>query len=106
MVTSNITGHTKKITVSSAVLCFYSASNLAGPQLFTDSEKAAGWPSAKEAIAALSVISFVFQIALLCYYVVVNRRRDVKYGAPETHAMQSSMEDLTDGENKNFRYAY
>lgn len=106
MVTSNITGHTKKITVSSVVLVSYSVANLVGPQLFTDSEKEAGWPSAKEAIAALSVISFVFQIALLGYYVIVNRRRDVKYGAPETHTMQSSMEDLTDGENKNFRYAY
>lgn len=105
MVTSNIAGHTKKVAMSGLVLCQYSWSNLVGPQLFFDSEEAAGYPTAKKAIAALSVVSLGLTVAQVAYYIFMNKHRDRAYGPAEAHATQSAAEDLTDGENKNFRYA-
>lgn len=107
MVTSNVAGHTKKITVSALTLVLYSAAHVSGPQMFKDSEKESGYPSAKEAMAALSVVSFVLQIVLLCFYIIKNRYRERTFGPVTlTKATTTTDMDLTDVENKNFRYSY
>ncbi|KAJ0387024.1 hypothetical protein COL922a_003175 [Colletotrichum nupharicola] len=103
MLTRNVGGQTKKSVCITLNFLAWCAGNAAGPQVFFDGD-------APRYIKALT-------IHLVCYSVLVgvivflrwnlvwrNKKKDRKYGAEidTTHGF----DDLTDQENKNFRYIY
>jgi len=107
--TANTAGHTKKVVVSAILFLGYCAGNIAGP-FFYKSDQAPTYPlgiwsmitSHMVEIAAVLLMRFVLQWE--------NRRRDRLYGpvtlVDEGDASTTAFGDLTDMENKNFRYMY
>lgn len=106
-ITSDAAGHTKKLTVSAAFLVSYCIGNVIGPQTF----RAADAPEYKPARVTMVACLAIATADLFLLYIVnqrENKRRDKKfeedptwYVAPEN----AEFLDLTDFENKNFRYS-
>ena len=104
--TSNVAGHTKKITVSAMYLIGYCVGNLIGPQTFIASQ-APEYRGGQISIVVCYSLS-VIVIAWLYYnYWSENRRRDrlLAEGALEIPDIENiEFADLTDKENVKFRY--
>lgn len=107
VVSSNVAGYTKKITVGCVFLVGYCAGNMIGPQTFVETQ-APGYAGAKTAMF-VSYIVGAFAIAAL---LVIYRRRNVqrekkkqelgeKYVIPDKIAFA----DLTDKQNPEFVYS-
>ncbi|AOW03642.1 YALI0D05819p [Yarrowia lipolytica CLIB122] len=107
LVASNTAGHTKKISVNAILLIGYCLGNLLGPQTFR-AEDAPAYTAAK--ICIVVFFGLAIGITMLIWFVNVreNRRRDQLYGGDiteaELHELQTA--DLTDRQNKHFRYAF
>jgi len=106
-IASDAAGHTKKLTVSAAFLVSYCIGNLIGPQTFV-SKDAPGYHPQRVVMAACLVVATFGLFMLLIVNVLENRKRDKAFAndpnyyiAPEN----SEFLDLTDFENKNFRYS-
>ncbi|KAK4689629.1 MFS transporter, ACS family, allantoate permease, partial [Tremellales sp. Uapishka_1] len=99
---ANIAGTTKKVVVSAMVFISYAVGNIAGPHLFDATER----PPYRTGMLAC-IICFTAAIpmcyALRMYYVRENARRDRVEGNPDE--VEGDFSDLTDVENKRFRYA-
>ncbi|CAM9010759.1 unnamed protein product [Wickerhamomyces anomalus] len=107
-IASDAAGHTKKLTVSAAFLVSYCVGNVIGPQTFR-AKDAPLYQPARVTMAACLVVATVDLFLLLLVNIYENKKRDKKfkkdpnyYIAPEN----SEFLDLTDFENKNFRYSY
>lgn len=104
---SNVAGHTKKLTVNAIYLVGYCAGNLVGPQTFRASQ-APEYVGGEIAIVVCYIASLIL-IALIYYsYWRENKRRDRLQAegllqAPDFENFEFA--DLTDKENPNFRYA-
>ncbi|KAL2853193.1 putative MFS transporter [Aspergillus pseudodeflectus] len=100
MGTSNVAGHTKKATMAAGTFIGYSLGNIIGPLTF-DADDAPrydpGFQATVICFAICCVLAQVFRALLLGQ----NKRRDREYGVPSA---EHGLEDLTDGENKSFRY--
>ncbi|KAL4876419.1 major facilitator superfamily domain-containing protein [Aspergillus karnatakaensis] len=87
--------------VNSTAYCW---GNFAGPFVVRQSEA----PHFRGATIGLLVgyaIKFGCHLLLLAYMFIVNRRRDAKYGPANKEASdEAGMRDLTEFENKDFRY--
>ncbi|KAK4233554.1 major facilitator superfamily domain-containing protein, partial [Achaetomium macrosporum] len=89
--TSNVAGNTKKAVYSAATFVAYSVGNIIGPLMFD----------------AFTGVLICFVICLFCAEVLrvflarENKKRDAPYGPPDD---AHGLEDLTDRENKSFRY--
>lgn len=100
MASSNVSGHTKKATVSGATFVGYCIGNIVGPLCFTST------PGPQYTGGFISCVVVMLAVIVLAAYGrwhlgKENARRDREYGPPGTgHAL----EDLTDRENKDFRY--
>ncbi|ODQ59895.1 hypothetical protein WICANDRAFT_83917 [Wickerhamomyces anomalus NRRL Y-366-8] len=106
-IASDAAGHTKKLTVSAAFLVSYCVGNVIGPQTFR-AKDAPLYQPARVTMAACLVVATVDLFLLLLVNIYENKKRDKKfkkdpnyYIAPEN----SEFLDLTDFENKNFRYS-
>ncbi len=103
LVSSNVAGHTKKVTVNAVYLIGYAVGNMVGPQTFRDKE-APDYVSAKVGVMAC------YAVCLLCFPAMYllnwreNRRRDMTGEGYYGHEMKQAFADLTDMENKEFRY--
>ncbi|SPN99240.1 related to allantoate permease [Cephalotrichum gorgonifer] len=98
--TSNVAGYTKKGTYAAGVWIGYCAGNIMGPLLF--SAKYA--PRYDESFAGILVCFVVLVVMALALRVMLSRRnkkRDEKYGEPRS---QNGLDDMTDKENKSFRW--
>ncbi|RDW59225.1 MFS general substrate transporter-4 [Coleophoma crateriformis] len=109
LITGNYAGFTKKSTVAAIVFIASSAGQVAGPQLFIGSE-APKYPTAFAAAIACFVILIVLPYVIQGYLMWDNHRRDKKAAtepeeSEETQAEQGFM-DLTDWQQKSFRYVY
>ncbi|KAK7192125.1 MFS general substrate transporter [Paraphaeosphaeria sporulosa] len=105
LLTTNISGHTKRSTANGLWFVFYAAGNIAGANIFF----------AREAPRYYSALTGL--IACYCGMVVVagflggwmaweNKSRDRKYGQGEDErAIVEGFEDKTDKEATHFRYA-
>ncbi|KAG6039309.1 hypothetical protein E4U41_002978 [Claviceps citrina] len=98
--TSNVAGHTKKAVYAAGTFMGNSVGNIIGPMLFD-----AKWaPRYKVSfIGIMMCFTLCFSTALALRYMLAseNQRRERDFGPPETsHGLQ----DLTDRENKSFRY--
>ena len=104
--TSNVAGHTKKITVNALYLIGYSVGNLIGPQTFIASQ-APDYSGGEIAIVISLAFSSIFISWIYYNYWNENRRRDLlaaegKLEVP--HLENFEFADLTDKENVLFRY--
>ncbi|KAJ4178475.1 hypothetical protein NW755_013190 [Fusarium falciforme] len=108
---SNVTGMTKKSFVSISAACFYAIGNIVGPQFFLESQR----PHYSLGIGAMLCGFAVMMGTGTLYFIICaieNKRRDRKSGAVDsegtriTAGLDAIRDDLTDKENKNFRYTY
>ncbi|RTE69741.1 hypothetical protein BHE90_015878 [Fusarium euwallaceae] len=108
---SNVTGMTKKSFVSVSAACFYAIGNIVGPQFFLESQR----PHYSLGIGAMLCGFAVMMGTGTLYFIICaieNKRRDRKDGAVDsegtrvTAGLDAIRDDLTDKENKNFRYTY
>ncbi|KAJ4248835.1 hypothetical protein NW762_012673 [Fusarium torreyae] len=104
--TSNNSGTTKKSFVSASIAVCYAVGNIIGPQFFRTTQA----PRYQLGIGAL-LCSFAIMAACGIAYAVIcifeNKRRDRKLGKPSKDVkagLTVEEEDLTDMQNKDFRY--
>lgn len=101
-IASNVTGHTKKVTVNAIFLIGYCVGNLIGPQTFMESQ-APNYPGAKIAMVVGSVVSTVIIIFVWLELIYSNRQKEKNQVELEQFA-HTEFADLTDRENPLFRY--
>lgn len=103
-ISTNVTGFTKKWTVSSICMATYAASNIAGPQTFIASQ-APDYHGAKVAMVVCYAAMLFILAAMLLVNLTENKRRD-KWAVEHAHETfdSTAFADLTDFENPNFRY--
>ncbi|KAL4805381.1 major facilitator superfamily domain-containing protein [Aspergillus unguis] len=100
MGTSNVAGHTKKATLAAGTFVGYSLGNIIGPLTF-DASFAPRYDPGFQATVICYGICFVLAQVFRGLMLAQNKRRDREYGVP---SREHGLEDLTDGENKSFRY--
>lgn len=110
MVSSNIAGYTKKQLTAAILFTGYCVGNIIGPQTFRSSE-APHYHSAYIAMLVGYIIKLVSIIVLYIYMSIVNKRRDREAAASglagveeEKEAIERGMHDITELDNKGFRY--
>ncbi|KAI0810134.1 major facilitator superfamily domain-containing protein [Xylaria sp. FL0064] len=103
-VSSNMAGYTHRSFASALVFTAYCWGNFAGPFVVKQSEA----PAFKGALIGLLVgysIKFICHLALLFYMLSVNHYRNKTYGPQHKEASdEAGMNDLTEFQNKDFRY--
>ncbi|GAM43494.1 hypothetical protein TCE0_050r18352 [Talaromyces pinophilus] len=100
MGTSNVAGHTKKATMAAGTFVGFALGNIIGPLTFSANDAPrynAGFETLVISFSICAVLAQVFRFAMQRQ----NSRRDQKYGEP---SVEHGLEDLTDKENKSFRY--
>jgi predicted MFS family arabinose efflux permease len=100
-VAANIAGHTKKVTMNAILLMSFCLGNILGPLTFRQAD-APDFVPAKITIVVTCAFAAVMALILRAYYMWENKRRD-KLILGERVANEEFL-DLTDKENKNFRY--
>ncbi|RCK65390.1 Allantoate permease [Candida viswanathii] len=103
-ISSNVAGHTKKVTTNALNLIAYCVGNLIGPQTFVESQ-APSYAGAKIAIVVTGSISLGALIAIYISYLWENKKRDSMPPVDMSHIENFEFADLTDKENPAFRYA-
>ncbi|KAH7145438.1 major facilitator superfamily domain-containing protein [Dactylonectria estremocensis] len=98
--TSNVAGYTKKAVYAAGTFIGYSLGNIIGPLMF-DAKYAPRYDESFMGIMICFVICIFVAFLLRWLLARENARRDQEYGVPE---MSHGLEDLTDRENKSFRY--
>ncbi|KIW91200.1 uncharacterized protein Z519_08095 [Cladophialophora bantiana CBS 173.52] len=100
-ITSNYAGHTKKITMNAIVLMSFCVGNIIGPETFR-AKDAPQYIPAKLTIVVILSVAIVLAITLDLLYARENKKRDREghQDLPQDYEFL----DLTDKENRNFRY--
>lgn len=103
-VAANYAGHTKKVTMNAVLLMSFCLGNIIGPLTFQDAD-APGFLPAKIAIIATCACTVLLTLCLRFYYVKVNANRDALIDEGVVERKEDSwLLDMTDRENKEFRY--
>lgn len=106
-ISSNVAGHTKKVTVNAIFLIGYSAGNIIGPQTFITSQ-APNYMGAVGAMVGCNCVVLLCLLALWADYHFENKRRDAKLNDPTVAEFKlianHEFADLTDKQNPLFRY--
>ncbi|ORY54954.1 MFS transporter [Pseudomassariella vexata] len=100
----NVSGHTKRTAVMGTYFVMYIAGNIAGPHLFLDAE-VPRYPTAIKGLCGSYGALMVLQGLYMLWCWIENRRRD--RANEHVHGDQKLIEgyeDMTDKENKHFRY--
>lgn len=104
IISSNVSGHTKKITINAIFLIGYCVGNLIGPQTFIDSQ-APTYYGAKIAIVVNGAASLIVLVLIWYSFWYDNKKRDKNWTKEEFRSVENQeFLDLTDKENPNFRY--
>ncbi|KAF2190156.1 MFS general substrate transporter [Zopfia rhizophila CBS 207.26] len=101
-VAANFAGHTKKVTMNAILLMSFSAGNIIGPLTFRQRMRRTFTP-AKINIIATCAFAGVMAVVLRRYYNWENRKKDRLVGDIRREE-DTEFADLTDRENKEFRY--
>ncbi|KAI7169188.1 hypothetical protein KC316_g1088 [Hortaea werneckii] len=101
---ANQAGHTKKVSMNALLLMSFCLGNILGPLTFRTKDAPAYVP-AKVTIVAVDSVAILSTVALLVYYRWQNTTRD-RSMAGQDHKRDIEFSDLTDLENKEFRYKY
>jgi hypothetical protein len=99
-VAANIAGHTKKVTMNAILLISFCLGNIIGPLTFRQAD-APNFIPAKITIVVTCAVAAGLALLLRVYYAWENKRRD-QLDVP--NVPDSEFLDLTDRENKSFRY--
>ncbi|KAI0201394.1 MFS general substrate transporter [Astrocystis sublimbata] len=103
-VSSNMAGYTHRSLASALLFTAYCWGNFAGPFVVEPSE-APDYPSATIGLFVGYTIRAACLFVLLIHMFFANRLRDKKYGPQDKKASdEAGMSDMTEFENKNFRY--
>ncbi|KAI0190643.1 major facilitator superfamily domain-containing protein [Xylaria flabelliformis] len=103
-ISSNMAGYTHRSFASALVFTAYCWGNFAGPFVVKQSE-APTYTSATIGLLVGYGIKLVCHLILLVYMFSVNRHRDSTYGLQNKAASdEAGMNDLTEFQNKDFRY--
>ncbi|KAL1845298.1 hypothetical protein VTK73DRAFT_718 [Phialemonium thermophilum] len=111
MVSSNVAGYTKKQLTGALLFVGYCTGNIIGPQTFISTE-APLYRSAYIAILIGYSIKTIMVVVLYVYMWSVNKKRDREAAAEgaevaaerERAAIEGGMHDMTELDNKGFRY--
>ncbi|GAB7347008.1 hypothetical protein MBLNU459_g3157t1 [Dothideomycetes sp. NU459] len=110
MVSSNVAGYTKKQLTGAILFTGYCVGNIIGPQTFKASE-APGYHSAYIAMLVGYSVKLAMVVVLYVYMWSVNKSRDraaaeagVLSSEEERAAIEQGMHDVTELDNKGFRY--
>lgn len=106
LVVSNNAGATKRSFASTSMSLLYAVGNIIGPQLFLD-EQAPHYPLGIYAMMTAFAVQTVCGAAYFLLSLMENKRRDRRYGQTEMETVagfEASQGDLTDVQNKAFRY--
>jgi predicted MFS family arabinose efflux permease len=100
---SNVAGNTKKSAMAGAIFAAYCVGNIVGPQLIKSETKARHYPELWLGLIICYCITIVSAGAL---WVVLRRENKKREGmeVDEEERDRLAFGDLTDGENKYFRY--
>ncbi|KAK3070155.1 hypothetical protein LTR53_010963 [Teratosphaeriaceae sp. CCFEE 6253] len=111
MVSSNVAGYTKKQLTAAILFTGYCVGNIIGPQTFKSSE-APYYHSAYIAMLCGYSIKLVCVVVLYVYMWQVNKQRDreaadggIMSDEEKTAAIERGMHDVTELDNKGFRYS-
>lgn len=99
---ANAAGHTKKVTMNAILLMSFCLGNILGPLTFRTEDEPDYIP-AKIALVVTVAVAILFAFLLRFYYSWENRRRDTRHEG-EVHQENSEFLDLTDRQNREFRY--
>ncbi|KDN68837.1 hypothetical protein CSUB01_12614 [Colletotrichum sublineola] len=105
LVTANVSGRTKKLTVSAIVFLAYCIANIVGPQVFIATE-APHYTTGYNAILGFEAAAVACLAAYGIGCAVENKRRGVAEGSNVSVSVAEQLGDLTDYEKKGFRYVY
>ena len=123
MVSSNIAGWTKKQITGAALFVGYCVGNIIGPQTFRD-DQAPGYRGAYIAMLVGYSVKLAAVLVLYAYMYTSNKRRDqeaarelaaastqsgsqdeiLQHQKLESEAVEAGMRDMTELDNKGFRY--
>lgn len=104
---ANVAGHTKRAFSTTLMGAAFGVGNIIGPQTF-QAKDAPNYIPAKSTVLATQGAAAVLAVVLFGYYVWANARRDRE----EVAAVREDVSDvvvwsnLTDKENRSFRYVY
>ncbi|KAI8934304.1 hypothetical protein NX059_009043 [Plenodomus lindquistii] len=110
IVSSNVAGYTKKQLTGAVLFAGYCVGNIIGPQTFKDSEKP-GYRSAYVAMLVGYSVKLTAVLVLFAYMWSENKKRDRQSASgihltdkEEQAAVEAGMHDVTEIDNKGFRY--
>ncbi|KAF2012132.1 MFS general substrate transporter [Aaosphaeria arxii CBS 175.79] len=110
IVSSNVAGYTKKQLTGAFLFTGYCIGNIIGPQTFKSSEKP-GYKSAYVAMLIGYCVKLLMVLILFAYMWSVNKKRDRESASgihltpeEEKQAIEEGMHDVTEIDNKGFRY--
>ncbi|KAJ4321148.1 hypothetical protein N0V84_005500 [Fusarium piperis] len=103
MPASNVGGYTKRTTATAFVFLAYCIGNIIGPHGFLGSEAPIYQTGCKLIIGC---VAGQVLIALILRYVLIRRNKLRDAQGPVVEDENAALQDLTDFENPNFRYAY
>jgi ACS family allantoate permease-like MFS transporter len=101
VMTSNVAGHTKKVTTNAIFLIGYCVGNVVGPQTFKESQ-APDYNGAKLAIVICGAIALALMVAIWGANVWENTKKE---RLNDEGFDNCEFADLTDRENPRFRYS-
>ncbi|KAK4978324.1 hypothetical protein LTR66_010650, partial [Elasticomyces elasticus] len=103
-VAANYARHTKKVTMNAILLMSFCLGNIIGPMTFRKND-APNYIPAKITIIATCTAAIAFTLMLRAYYVWENKRRDrLVEESGVRHKTDVEFSDVTDRENREFRY--
>lgn len=104
LIAANTAGHTKKSLTAGLIWAAYSSANGVAPLLVRTQEQKDHYPTAFIAVIVMMSLTFtLLGIHRICIF-MINRRRDDESPVDLDTAALTGFLDLTDRENKNFRY--
>ncbi|KAH8697382.1 MFS general substrate transporter [Talaromyces proteolyticus] len=105
LISANTAGHTKKAVTAGLIWAAYCSSNGIAPLAILTQEADRHYPTAFILFIAMTSFATCLVILLRFYLAWLNKRRDRKYGTvDDVAAAATAFQDLTDRENKHFRY--
>lgn len=103
VVSSNVAGHTKKITANTTFLIGFCVGNMIGPQAFLGSESPV-YITAKRVMVGTFLLTVVSQASLLGIYIYRNKKKEEEVKGIDQETAQLAFGDMTDITNPTFRY--
>lgn len=105
-IAANVAGHTKRPFAMGFISASFALGNLVGPQTFR-ARDAPDYTPARVILLAVLVAGALLSVLVYLYYRVVNARRDRRdQGRADDLGIDEKWGNLTDKENRSFRYVY